>query len=154
MARVKMICSDDLTWVAEIEAACFSEPWSQSSLELLVREPNVGFAVLEGKRVAAYGGMICVLDEGQITNIATHPDFRRRGYASAVLKSICDYAREVSLSEITLEVRRSNEAAKALYKKHGFVCVGERKGFYTRPAEDAIIMKKTFCGENKCTSWE
>ncbi len=130
--------------VAKIEELCFSEPWSAAALELLIFDGAVGFVCVTEGRVAAYGGMMHVLDEGQITNIATHPDFRRRGYAAEVLCALCDFAVCHGLSEITLEVRASNSAAISLYSAQGFLKVGERRGFYRRPTEDAIIMKKTF----------
>ncbi len=140
---VELLTQAQLENVAKIELECFSEPWSVSSLGLLTQAPNVGFVAMADGRAVAYGGMMCVLDEGQITNIATLGAFRGRGYADAVLSALCEYAEQNGICEISLEVRRSNEAALSLYEKHGFLCVGERRGFYRKPTEDAIIMKKT-----------
>ena len=140
MQIVKM-GSKHLPGVAELERLCFSEPWSQKSLELLLRDGAIGFVALEGDSVVAYVGMTHVLDEGQITNIATHPSTRRRGFGEQIVRALCDFARERGLGEIFLEVRASNSGAIALYTKLGFERVGERRGFYRAPLEDAVIMK-------------
>ena len=134
-------CEQHLQGAAAVETACFSQPWSATSLELLTREGiGVGFVCLSDGRVAAYGGMICAVDEGQITNIAVLPDYRRRGMGDALIKSLLRYAKEERLDTVTLEVRASNAAAIALYRRNGFSEVGRRKAFYTKPTEDAIIM--------------
>lgn len=134
-------CEQHLQGAAAIEAACFSQPWSATSLELLTKDGiGVGFVCLSDGRVAAYGGMICAVDEGQITNIAVHPDFRRRGMGDALVKALLRYAKDERLDTVTLEVRASNAAAIALYRRNGFAEVGRRKAFYTKPTEDAIIM--------------
>lgn len=130
-----------LSGVAALEKAVFKSPWSEKSLELLCSKTAFGFAALEGDVVIAYGGMLTVLDEGQITNIATHPDCRRQGLAARVLCALLDEARARGIASVTLEVRVSNAAAIALYEKFGFVVVGKRPRFYTQPTEDALIMQ-------------
>ena len=60
-----------------------------------------------------------------------------------ILDSLMSYAKEARLTEIFIEVRRSNDAAINLYVNRGFECVGERKGFYRCPVEDALIMRYT-----------
>ena len=130
--------------VAELEELCFSLPWSEKSLELLVVDKNVGFVAIDRKtgHVAAYGGMLTVLDEGQITNIATHPDYRRRGLGESIVREFIRYAEEEKISFISLEVRESNRAAISLYEKLGFCTAGVRKNFYTLPRENGIVMTK------------
>lgn len=134
-------CAAHLEGAAELERLCFSSPWSVNSLKLLTNDGiGVGFVCeLDGK-VVAYGGMLVAVDEGQITNIAVHPDYRRRGLASTVLNSLMRHAKSCHADSVTLEVRASNTAAIALYKKAGFAEVGRRRGFYTKPTEDAVIM--------------
>ena len=129
-----------LASVAALERAVFHAPWSEEALAMLTREGGVGFAVCEGETALAYGGMLCVLDEGQITNIATHPDHRRRGLARRVVCALLDEARARDLVTVTLEVRESNEAAIALYRSLGFAVVGKRARFYTHPVEAALVM--------------
>ena len=140
MNEVRILCESDLAQIAEIERFCFSEPWSEKSLELLLKDSNFGLAALCDGRVAAYVGVISVAPEGEITNVATHPDFRRRGLASALLEALKREAAERGIESIFLEVRRSNTAARELYQKQGFEVIGERKGFYSNPKEDAILM--------------
>ena len=130
-----------LDGIAELEIACFSQPWSKNSLELLTKEGiGVGMFCSADGKVCAYGGMMCAVDEGQITNIATHPDYRRQGYGRAVLESLIKYAKYNGINSISLEVRESNHAAIALYSGLGFKVEGKRKDFYTKPVENALIM--------------
>lgn len=131
-----------LSEVAELEALCFSEPWSEKSLELLLGETATGFVCVREGRVLAYGGMLIVPDEGQITNVAVHPDARRGGLGRAIVDAMIDEARARGLEQISLEVRVSNLAAIALYERAGFTVEGRRKGFYRRPVEDALVMLK------------
>ena len=91
-------------------------------------------------KVCAYGGMMVAVDEGQITNIATHPDYRRQGFGRAVVESLIKYAKMNGLDSISLEVRESNRAAIDLYLSLGFKVEGKRKDFYTKPTENALIM--------------
>ena len=129
--------------VCVLERECFSSPWSHKSLELLCSDGAVGFAALDkAGRVLAYGGMLTVLDEGQITNIATSALARRRGLASAVLSALLDFGAQRGIVSYSLEVRESNLAAISLYEKYGFRRVGVRRGFYSEPTENAIVMVK------------
>ena len=102
----------------------------------------MGYAAVdvESGRVLAYGGMLTVLDEGQITNIATHPDHRRRGLGEAVVRALIEYGEQNGINFISLEVRESNHGAIALYEKLGFVKAGIRKNFYSAPCENGIVM--------------
>ena len=130
-----------LDGAAELEKLCFSQPWSKSSLELLTKEGiGVGMTCSCDGKICAYGGMIIAVDEGQITNIATHPDYRRRGYGRAIVEALIKYAKNNRLDSISLEVRESNRAAIDLYSKLGFKVEGKRKDFYTKPTENALIM--------------
>lgn len=134
--------SDMLSEVAELEAECFSEAWSKSSLELLLSDRGVGFAALIDGRVAGYGGMITVLDEGQITNIAVSEKYRRCGLGRMILNALESYAEQNGITLLSLEVRESNSAARSLYLKSGWGEEGIRKNFYRLPAENAVIMTK------------
>lgn len=131
--------------LAEIEKLCFSKPWSYEALAEELSNPLAVFFVAEvGGKTAAYVGMHHIIDEGYITNIAVHPDFRRRGLAAALMRALDGYADENGLLMLTLEVRRSNDAAMALYRREGFEEEGVRRNFYEAPPEDGVIMTKHF----------
>ena len=133
--------ADALDGAAELEKLCFSQPWSRKSLELLTNEGiGVGMVCHKDGIVCAYGGMLVAVDEGQITNIATHPDYRRQGYGKAVVEALIRYAKNNRLASISLEVRESNTAAIELYRAFGFQVEGKRKDFYVKPTEAALVM--------------
>lgn len=135
------LSEESLDGVAELEKLCFGAPWSRESLKLLTKDGiGVGMICRKDGKVCAYGGMICTVDEGQITNIATHPDYRRQGYGRAVVDALIKYAKNNRLLSISLEVRESNKAAIELYTSFGFKIEGKRKDFYTMPRENALVM--------------
>ena len=135
-------CDRHLQGAAAVEAACFAQPWSANSLELLTKDGiGVGFACMDGDRVVAYGGMTTVLDEGSVANVATHPDYRRRGLGRQIVSALLAEAAPRGLERIYLEVRVSNEAAWRLYEEMGFLRVGTRKNFYRHPVEDGWAME-------------
>lgn len=132
----------DIPEVAEIENLCFSVPWSAQALEMLTQEPYCAFVLRENDKLAAYGGMLCVAGEAQMLNIATSPEFRRRGYARQILFALCKKAKECGAVTMSLEVRESNTSAQSLYISEGFEVIGIRKNYYVKPQEAAIIMEK------------
>ncbi|MBQ7381322.1 MAG: ribosomal protein S18-alanine N-acetyltransferase [Clostridia bacterium] len=131
-----------LSAVHELEMLCFGNPWSEQALGHLLENGNFGIVAEENGRLCAYVGLVSALDEGEITNVATHPDFRRRGYARAVLLALIDEAKRRGLCRVSLEVRESNTGARALYESLGFALCGKRKNFYSRPREDGLILEK------------
>ena len=141
---VEQISERTLEGAEMLEQLCFSSPWSLESLRLLCGDGAVGFVALDAScgKVLAYGGMLTVLDEGQITNIATHPDARRRGLGERVTRALLEYGEKNGISFFSLEVRESNIGAIALYEKLGFKRAGVRKNFYKLPTENAVIMIK------------
>jgi len=132
---------EQLPQIARIEEQCFSVPWTEQMLRAqLSPEGHVFLAAEAAGSVVGYVGLTFVLDEGYISNVAVRPDFRRRGAARALLGALEACAREKRLSFLTLEVRESNAAARALYASCGYREVGRRKNYYEKPAEDAILM--------------
>lgn len=125
--------------LAELDEKCFAVPWSEKSFSDEAENPIADYFVAEadGKAVG-YGGVWHVAEEGQITNIAVLPEYRRRGIASALLAKITEVCADAD--RLVLEVRESNGAALALYERHGFKNVGTRKNFYRSPTENAIVM--------------
>lgn len=138
--------ADHLDQVAEIEQICFSDPWSRRMLsEHLENECAATLVALsENGTVLGYAGLLVVLDEGYITNVAVRPEYRRQGIAGELLRVFHRFAEGNKMAFLTLEVRDSNTSARALYTKHGFKEVGVRKNYYDHPKEDAIIMTLEF----------
>ena len=135
-----------ISQIAALERACFSDPWSEGLLEDALFDPQASFIVAEDGEegyVLGYAGLHAILDEGYIDNIAVAPDARRHGVASALLDVFCRFG-AANLAFLTLEVRRSNTAAIALYEKFGFQMAGLRPGYYQHPREDAVIMTREF----------
>jgi len=132
--------------LARLEKECFSQPWSEDGLRAELNNPNAVFYVAVADGVTAgYVGMHHVVDVCYIANLAVLKEFRKQGIAGSLLQCLCDYAQNSSAAELTLEVRASNDAAIALYKKNGFEVVGKRPNFYKKPTEDAFIMTKNIC---------
>lgn len=131
--------------VAALEQRCFSAPWSAQSFAEELNNPLAHFLVAAaGGAVAGYIGTQEIAGECYITNIAVHPEYRRLGIAQALLAAAQRGARERGCDFITLEVRPSNTPAVALYLKNGFAVAGERRGYYTKPDENALLMTKYF----------
>ena len=124
-----------------IEVECFSDPWPEEAIVSQLPDENHAFLVaLDGEHVIGYVGMMKVLDEGYISNVAVTAAYRRRKIGEALIVELMRRAEMWDLSFVTLEVRESNEPAKALYAKYGFKQVGLRKGYYTKPKENAVLM--------------
>lgn len=138
--RVEKLTATHLSAVAELEALCFVDPWSEKALELLLTDGAYGAVCLQDERVMAYGGVLWAPDEGQITNIATHPDARRCGMGAAILEHLIAEATSRGCEQLSLEARVSNTPAIALYERYGFLKMGLRRGFYKHPTEDAYVM--------------
>lgn len=131
--------------IAEIERLCFSHPWSENALREELFNDAACFiaAVTDDGQVVGYAGLHCVLDEGYIDNIAVRPEYRRQGVAGELLGAFLRFG-QANLAFLTLEVRASNGAAIALYTKYGFSQVGVRRGYYSAPTEDAVLMTREF----------
>lgn len=141
---IRTMEASDVSRVAEIERACFSVPWTEKMLsEELSAERSVYRVAEENGDVVGYMGFYRVADEGNITNIAVLPEHRRKGIAHALLSSFVTMAKEEGLAFLTLEVRKSNEAAIRLYESFGFEKVGVRPRYYDN-TEDAVLMTRYF----------
>ena len=138
--KVETLTAAHLVQVAELEQLCFADPWSEKALKLLLGDGAYGAVCLQEGRVMAYGGVLWAPFEGQITNIATHPNARRCGMGAAVLEHLIAVAIERGCEQLSLEARVSNTPAISLYERYGFEKMGLRRGFYKHPTEDAYVM--------------
>jgi ribosomal-protein-alanine N-acetyltransferase len=134
---------DDIDGIMEIERSAFRWPWAREVfLEELTREWAHVDVLRErrGGAVRAFANYWLIRDEVHVLNVATHPEARRRGHAGRLLEHVISFARARQCLYVTLEVRRSNQAAIRLYRKHGFRPVGIRPNYYAEDREDAIVM--------------
>lgn len=142
MWQVRPMTVEDIKQVAEIERLSFTIPWSeQAFLNELENNRLALYLVVEGPPgVVGFVGMWCIVDEGHITNIAIHPDWRGRGLAKKLMETLLQEARQRGLVAVTLEVRPSNTAGQRLYRSLGFTVAGRRRGYYQDNGEDALLM--------------
>lgn len=133
---------DDLPKVIELENLCFTVPWShQSFYAELTQNMFARYLVIEmDNKIISYGGMWIIVDEAHVTNVAVHPDYRGRKLGELMMRQLMELARGLHAVRMTLEVRPSNDVARALYYKLGFIDTGVRPGYYSDNNEDAIIM--------------
>lgn len=143
MIRMEEMTASHVAQVAALEKICFQDPWSERSIASELENKLAFWLVaLEGDRVAGYVGSQTVLGETDMMNVAVHPDFRRQGIAQMLCNELVEALKKRESHCLTLEVRASNEPAKALYEKLGFFQVGLRKNYYRNPREDALILRK------------
>ena len=139
--QISQMCSSDIEQLSALEKECFTIPWSEASFRQELDNKLAYYLIArDADKVIGYCGVWFVAGEGQITNIAVHPEYRRKHVASGILEGIISHAKQTGISVLSLEVRVSNTSAQALYKKYGFTPVGSRKSYYADNNEDAIIM--------------
>jgi len=146
---VRPMTLDDLPAVMEIDRLSFTLPWPERSFRfeltgndashLIVAESSVGGEEL----LAGYLGYWQLVDEMHISTLAVHPEMRGRGIGERLLQAGLEQAWIQGAEMSTLEVRPSNEAAIALYRKYGFELVGRRRAYYQDNNEDALLMTLT-----------
>ena len=137
--------AEHIEQIERLEEECFSLPWTRDFIRSqLPDEQHIFLAAMAGEQLLGYVGMMYVLDEGYISNVAVAKSRRRQGIADALIDELTRRAEKLSLAFMTLEVRESNVPAITLYKKHGFSDVGKRKNYYDLPREDALLMTKYF----------
>jgi ribosomal-protein-alanine N-acetyltransferase len=135
---------EDLPQVCAIERSSFPNPWREMTFLGEIHNQTISFplAVVHSlhKRIIGYIIFWKVFEDVQINNIAVHPDYRRLGIGRTVLEGVIGQMRKEGVKNITLEVRPSNTAALTLYKKLGFKPLSIRRGYYTNPDEDALVL--------------
>jgi len=134
---------DDLTGLLAVEEASFLNPWTREMYLAELENPGVSYLFVAkdpAGRVVGFCGFWRVLDELHINNLAVLPECRLQGIASAILGRILEEGRRAGAGRATLEVRRSNEAARRLYERFGFTVAGVRRGYYRHPEEDALVL--------------
>ncbi len=131
-----------LRGVLRIETQSYPKPWTYG---LYLSELALGglrcYLVARSRgEVVGYGGVMYIGPDAHVTTLATAPEFHRRGIGGRVLLGLARAAVAHGAENLTLEVRVSNEAAIALYRRFGFVPAGVRKNYYAEVKEDALVM--------------
>lgn len=149
-ARMTVVVLDevgphDLPEIGRIERRCFTDPWSATSFRELLGNPRVFFRCARaaaGEPPLGYVVAWFVADEGEIANLAVSPEGRGQGIGAALLDSALAEAERRGVLAVYLEVRDSNQIARRLYASRGFSEIGRRRGYYRRPVEDAVILRR------------
>ena len=138
----KMTCND-IDDILNISKLSFSIHWSKSSIEKELTNNLADYIIAKAQdKIVGFGGMWTILDESQITNIAVHPGYRKKGIGSVILKGLISTCENKNVTGLTLEVRKSNAIAQKLYNKFGFIKEGIRPKYYQDNGEDAFLMWK------------
>lgn len=153
--RLRPATPGDVDAIARIESLAFSDPWSRASFASLLGHAHVIFLVGEhctapvfseapGARgeVAGYVVAWAAADEGEIANVAVAPSLRGRGFGGRLLDGALRELDTRGVASTFLEVRESNVAARAMYAARRFAEVGRRRGYYRRPLEDALVLRR------------
>jgi ribosomal-protein-alanine N-acetyltransferase len=140
--------------VHRIERASFPVPWPDYAFrqELQTNRLAHYLVVRAGAEAVAYGGLWLMVDEAHITTFAVLPEWRRRGVGGRLMVALMDLALALQARVMTLEVRLSNRAARALYGQFGFKPVGVRPRYYRDNGEDALIMTTDAISEPAMTA--
>ena len=139
---IERMTIDDIENVVNVENDCFTTPWSKDSFLREINENEVAlYLVAKIENIAVgYIGVWRIQNEGHITNVAVHSDFRGMGIGNKLVSELLSLCEKEGIEAFTLEVRKSNTVAQNLYKKFQFAECGIRKGYYQDTKEDAVIM--------------
>ncbi|MPM70850.1 Ribosomal-protein-alanine acetyltransferase [bioreactor metagenome] len=138
---IRSMTMDDVDAVYIVEEDCFVDPWSKESIKKELKNNLARYLVAQlDDRIVGYVGVWFVVDEGHITNVAVHSDYRGKKIGDKLVKEMVALCKENNIVAMTLEVRSSNTVAQNLYRKYGFKMGGIRKEYYSDNKEDAIIM--------------
>lgn len=139
---LRRMVEGDVSAVARLERDTFSSPWRADAFLSVMsgKETEIWVAEVEGEGVVGYAVMWCVLDHGELANLAVHPGHRNRGLGSLLLDRVIDRASTRGARNLYLEVRASNHRAAELYERKGFHEIGWRRNYYDRPREDARVL--------------
>ena len=141
--KIRRMTVADVSQVHAIEEATFPMPWSrQSFVDEMERNTCARYLVVETEdgSIVAYGGAWMIFDEGHITNVAVATAYRGQGIGKQLMLAMLQYAANLGVQYLTLEVRRSNHVAQNLYRGLGFVELGVRKHYYENNGEDALLL--------------
>lgn len=141
MIQIREMEFDDLSAVMEIENENFSKPWTENGFfTFLIRDDTLFLVACEDDQILGYCGVVMVMDEGDITNVAVSKNRQNQGIGKLLVEEMIKRTQTAGVSKLYLEVRQSNLRAIHVYEKLGFVQNGLRKNYYEAPTEDGILM--------------
>ncbi len=142
MIEIRRMKMEDIPEVAAIDRNSFALPWTERSFKYEALENSAArcWVTTVDERVASMLVLWIIADEAHIATIATHSDFRRRGFAKKMLLKALVSAREEGVKKALLEVRARHVIAQKIYCDIGFVEVGRRPMYYRDNGEDAVLM--------------
>lgn len=136
---IRPMSSDDIAQAADLEQQAYSQPWNTRVFAEELEQPTRTYLVAEAPEgIVGYAGLMAIGDEAHVTTVVVHPDRREDRLGTRLMLGLARAAIERGAQSMTLEVRVSNEAAQALYRRFGMAPVGIRKRYYQD--EDALIM--------------
>jgi ribosomal-protein-alanine N-acetyltransferase len=142
--------ASEIDEVLAIEEGSFTNPWTRQMYLAELEHPGRSYCFLArdaARRLVGFCSFWRVVDELHINNLAVNPGDRRAGVATALLNRVLQEGFRLGALSATLEVRRSNEPARCLYERFGFSVAGVRRGYYSKPVEDAIVLRRLGLGE-------
>ncbi len=142
----------DIDRILEIEKKSFTSPWPRKSFEFEINSNLMARYIIVERAgcILGYIGLWFMVDESHVVSIAVDPEYRENGLGKMLMEAGIIESMLAGMNAMTLEVRKSNIAAKKLYEKLGFNSVGIRPKYYEDNKEDAIIMWKYFKDVEKC----
>ena len=144
MVTIELLTAEsEVDDVVASEAASFTNPWTRQMYVAELEKPGLSYCYLarnEARAVVGFCSLWRVVDELHINNLAVLPGERRAGIASTLLLHVLREGARLGAVRATLEVRRSNEAARLLYERMGFAVAGVRHAYYIKPVEDALVL--------------
>lgn len=147
--KLAPFAAKDAKALAALHGRCFPRPWKAEDFRRYAdMSAYPGLLAWIDRRLAGFVIVSIAADEAEILTLGTEPALRRHGVASALLTRMMENVADLGATAIFLEVSVHNDAARALYERHGFVSEGLRKGYYDTPdgPEDAVIMKRMLRG--------
>lgn len=133
---------EDISEIAALERACFSDPWSKEMLFGFFSSPCFfGTTLRENGKIVGYACGSALFETAELAIVAVEAKSRRRGAGLGLLREMERRAKDAGAQEMLLEVRPSNEPARNLYRKNGYAEIAARKKYYS-DGEDALVMRK------------
>jgi [ribosomal protein S18]-alanine N-acetyltransferase len=138
----------DADALVAVEERCSSHPWTRRHF-VAEMDPALRTRTLVVRRLDQSTGALAIVafcsirrvaDEVHVENLGVHPDHRRQGLGRLLLRTSLGVSTGDGARVAFLEVRVGNETARRLYEAEGFKVAGERRGYYSEPLEDAVIL--------------